>query len=80
MVRLSGRGLGSLAWASNLSSYSSERVTISAHLGPSLALSARTGLGVSLIALTLSLHQAGESPFPCSAGATTMEPAVKWSV
>lgn len=80
MVRFSGRGLGSLSWASDLSSYSSERVTISAHLGPSLALTARTGLRVSLIALTLSLHQAGESPFPYSAGAATMEPDVKWSV
>lgn len=79
MVRLSGHEWGSLSWATNLSGYSSERITISDHLGPSLALSARAGLEVSFTAITLSLHQAGKSPLPLSAGTTTMEPAVKWS-
>lgn len=48
----------------------SEKGSISVHLGPCLALSARTGLGVSLIALTVSLHQTGESPHPLPAGTT----------
>lgn len=48
----------------------SEKASISVHLGPRLALSARTGLGVSLIALAVSLHQTGESPLPHPAGTT----------
>ena len=48
----------------------SEKGSISVHLGPRLALSARTGLGVSLIALTVSLHQTGESPLAHPAGTT----------
>ena len=48
----------------------SEKGNISVHLGPRLALSARTGLRVSLIALTVSLHQSGESPHPHPAGTT----------
>lgn len=48
----------------------SDKGNISVHLGPRLTLSARTGLGVSLIALTVSLHQTGESPHCHPAGTT----------